>query len=106
LAEELLMPYLTPEQAEDWSLNGAFNVRGSDNLLYRVNGGYAHDALIREDGTGTAVWCQEVSEIPADNALGLLLYLGSNARHVFSSGCHSYAGNYVYNRPTDYDGAI
>jgi hypothetical protein len=106
-ASTLLRGYLTPEQLQDWLATGAFNVRGADHKLYRVNGASTrHDAVVREDGWGTSVWLRGIANgIPADNALGLMLYLLNEPGRVVDSGCHDNI-RVSSARPTDYSGAI
>lgn len=87
-AEGLLLDHLTPEQATDWMQNRAFNVRGSQGWLYRLDPGKSPHwwSIAREDGLGTAAWPVGL-DIPADWALAMMLYLQANEVRVLGVGC-------------------
>ncbi len=114
-AEELLLTMLTPEQAEDWKANKAFNVRGSAGNLWRINPKQngSHAAMIRQDGHGTAVWPIGL-EIKADIAIAMLLCLGDSESNVYRSGCHTtgfsderpWYGSTRVTMPHDYSGKL
>ena len=112
-AQALLLEHLTPEQAADWKANQAFNVRGSNGRLWRVAPGHAgrHTSMVREDGTGTAVWPVDLL-LRADWALAMLLHLTAHEYRVYESGCHARltypsvpTGNDAF-LPTDYGGKL
>lgn len=104
-AEKLLREFLTPEQLEDWVQTGGFNVRGANQRLYRIvsrSRTYQLSQVVNDAGHATNVWCQEVAQIPADNALGLMLYLQNDPALVARSGCM----DMTLVRPGDYGGKL
>jgi hypothetical protein len=92
-AEELLFEFLLPEQQKDWKETGAFNVRGSDGRLHRIDpegghyGGYVVSDYSDLTWNITNVWPVGLG-IPADRALAMMLYLLNDATAVWNSGCH------------------
>jgi hypothetical protein len=97
-SEKLLKSMISPEQYEDWRSNRAFDVRGSDSKLYRVVWGGPYNAMgiINQMGIRSNVWPHGLG-LPADSALGMMLYLVNDAPLAWRTGCHDH---YHSNRPT------
>jgi hypothetical protein len=105
-AEELLASFLTPEQQADWRIRRAFNVRGSNGNLYRLDHTQAYSnmgCVQGGTGMGLAVWCEGL-DIPADWALGLMFHLQAHESEVIRTGCKVYYGSRFW--PTDYGGKL
>jgi hypothetical protein len=131
-SEVLLREHLHPAQLEDYERTGGFNVRGSDELLYRLNPaqGTGYPALVvqtkrndsisdcdcydcrraRSGGAiGFSVWLQGVPRsLNGDWALGMMLQLHNNTGVIYNLACRGYVDtmHMAEFNGGDYGGAI
>jgi hypothetical protein len=98
-AEELLVSYLSPEQAADFEEHRAFDVRGSNGGLYRLYAHptpYASAALVAECGANKCtvvinVWPDLAAHLPGDVMLAVMLHLVNNEPALLAKGCRDLA---------------
>lgn len=96
-AEGLLAEMLSPDQLKDWESNRAFDVRGSDGDIYRIvySGPYSATGVVNRFGMRSNVWPNGLT-VPADQAIGMLLYVMNDAEKAYRTGCHdAVSGGYV-----------